>query len=109
MDTSSPSFEIKSSCPTCGEENPLYTYNQNFFAEMANFISFFEITDIKTLDNINAKNMSPFMNLKLCCKARISFGQLIYFSSRNQNQIIQKKNIVSLPGPLSDGKHLGWD
>lgn len=103
-----PCFEISKPICTCGEEFPLFTYNAYFFEELNLFAKKFNLSS-ETLKNLSEENCPKIEDLKNCCKAKCRYGSVFSISIEPDASVhVNKKQITSLPGPLSEGETLFW-
>ena len=104
-----PRYEIcRTRCNT-GHENPLINYNKNFtnFTKDT-FYKKFKVSE-ETKDLIKEENLHKKDKMKLCCKSTLVSGVVFSISSKSEKNItIGKKQVFSLPGPLSDADTLSW-
>lgn len=103
-----PRFEIVKIRCNSGHENPLMAYDKNFFSFLDEFAKKYQLSE-NSKKNLMEENFLSQDNLPLCCKLRFRSGQVFSISSKSEKSVtVNKRDISSLPGPLSDGETLSW-
>lgn len=103
-----PAFEIVKSHCICGKEIPIFCYNNHFYDFMNGILKDYNFLSTETINNLNVK--PDIEKLSLCCLCGCRFGKTFSISIEPTENIRNKvkKDISSLPGPLSINDTLIW-
>jgi len=101
-------FEILKIRCNSGHENPLMNYDSNFFTYFENFSKKYNLSE-KSKNNVTPVYIPSINKYPLCCKQKARSGYVFSISAKSEKSItINKREIFSSPGPLSDGETLSW-